>query len=374
MKFADIPGHDDIKDRLRRMADADKLPHALLLEGPAGTGKFMLARALAQYIHCTARSGGDSCGQCAACLQHSTFNHIDTLFSFPVVKGKSGGAALSDDWLDDFKAFMGQYPWMDFEQWLISLDNINARPQIFVEEGNELLRRLTYMTRRSKYKVVLLWLPERLKEETANKLLKLVEEPFADTKFIMVSNEPRLILPTIYSRVQRIAVGRYTDSEISAILASEGLASDTISAAAPLAEGSVTEAHRHCGNNDTRMRMFDLFTTLMRKAYGRKVGELRQWTDKVAELGREGMIQFIDYCTRMVRESFIMHLHDDRLQTLGADERAFAERFHPFINHLNVEDIIAGFDRARRDIAANGNAKVIFFDIALHTIIYLRRK
>lgn len=374
MKFSDIPGHEEVKDRLRKMVDNDRLPHALLLEGPGGTGKFMLARALAQYLHCTNRHDGDSCGCCPACLQHQEFNHIDTIYSFPVIKRKSGSAALSNDWLDDFKEFLSEHPWMDFERWLEHLDNVNAQPLIYVEEGNELLRRLTYMTRRSQYKAVLLWLPERLKEETANKLLKLVEEPFADTKFIMVSNESRLILPTIYSRVQRVTVPRYKDAELSQILMKEGYEAYEAANAVRLSDGSVTEAHRHHSGSERRQKFFDLFTTLMRKAYARKVSELRTWTDNVAELGREGIMQFIDYSTRMVRESFVMHLHVDELQTVAVDEREFLDRFHPFINHRNVEDIIALFDKARRDIASNGNARVIFFDLAIHIIIYLRRK
>ena len=218
MRFADIPGHDDVKKRLREMADSGRIPHALLLEGPAGAGKFALARAFAQYIHCTARTPeGDSCGKCPSCLQHQAFNHIDTVYSFPVVK-KNSKPTISDDYADVFREFMGKYPYMDFDRWLEALDNINAQPQIFVEEGNELLRRLTFMARQARFKVVLLWLPERMKEETANKLLKLVEEPFGDTIFLMVSNNARRILPTIYSRTQRVNVRRYDDDELASIL------------------------------------------------------------------------------------------------------------------------------------------------------------
>ena len=222
MRFADIPGHEDVKRRLRQMVDEGRIPHALLFEGPAGSGKFALARALAQYIHCSHRTPeGDSCGECPECRQHQTFNHIDTVYSFPVVK-KGGKPAVSDDYIDDFREFMAKYPYMDFDRWLMALDNINAQPQIYVEEGNSLLRRLSFMARQSQYKIVLLWLPERFKEETANKLLKLVEEPFGDTIFLMVSNNSRRILPTIYSRTQRISVKRYDDYELMSILEGMG--------------------------------------------------------------------------------------------------------------------------------------------------------
>lgn len=373
MKFSDIAGHEETKARLREMADADRIPHALLLEGPSGAGKFMLARAFAQYIHCENRREGDSCGVCPACVQHQNFCHIDTVYSFPVVK-KSGRTALSDDYRDQFREFITESPYMDFDQWVTKLDNVNAQPQIYVEEGAELLRRLTYMTRRSKFKVVLLWLPERLKEETANKLLKLVEEPYADTKFIMVSNNPRQILPTIYSRTQRIAVRRYSDEELEQVLAGQGMDAAEAADMARIADGSVTQAWKIAHVSAERRKYFDLFAELMRKAYARKVLELRSWSKAVAEMGREPEMQFIDYCCRLIRESFIMHLHVDQLLTLSKAEREFVQRFFPFINEKNVVDMIELFDRSRRDIAGNGNAKIIFFDLAVRVIMLIRRK
>ena len=374
MKFADIPGHDDVKKRLREMADSGRIPHALLLEGPAGAGKFALARAIAQYIHCTARTPeGDSCGKCPSCLQHQAFNHIDTVYSFPVVK-KNSKPTISDDYADVFREFMGKYPYMDFDRWLEALDNINAQPQIFVEEGNELLRRLTFMARQARFKVVLLWLPERMKEETANKLLKLVEEPFGDTIFLMVSNNARRILPTIYSRTQRVNVRRYDDDELASILMARGFDFEMARDAARIAEGNVNEALKLADVSKERMQYFDLFVELMRKAYARKVGDLRVWSQTVAALGREPVMQFIDYCTRLIRESFLLHLGNTPLLTMNAAESAFTAKFFPFINERNVEDMAALFDAARRDIAGNANAKIIFFDLAVRVIILIRRR
>jgi len=374
MKFSDIPGHEREKSLLRDMADNDRIPHALLLEGPSGAGKFLLARAFAQYIHCSNRTpDGDSCGRCPSCLQHQSFNHIDTVYSFPVVK-KSGKPTISDDYISDFREFMTANPYMDFKKWLQALDNINAQPQIYVEEGNELIRRLTFMARRSKYKVAILWLPERLKTDTANKLLKLVEEPFADTKFIMVSNDPRQILPTIYSRTQRIAVLRYSDSEVADILEDRGVDPATATDAAIVAEGDVNQAISLAEAGSERLKLLELFKTLMRAAYARQVGKLREWSKDVAEMGREPAMNFLDYCCRLFRESFLMHLQVDALQTLNSGEREFIAKFFPFINERNVLDLIELFDRSHRDIAGNGNAKIIFFDMAIRTIMLIRRK
>lgn len=373
MKFSDIPGHNDIKDRLRQMADENRIPHALLLEGPAGTGKFALARAFAQYIHCTNRTAdGDSCGTCPSCRQHESFNNIDTIYSFPVVKqGKTG---VCDDYIEDFRNFITENTFMDFDTWLTTLDNINAQPRIYVEEANELVRRLSYMTRQSSHKIVLLWLPERMNEDAANKLLKLVEEPSGDTIFLMTSDTSRNILGTIYSRTQRIKVPRYSNEELAGILEASGFDPATAADTASIAEGNVCEALKLANVSKERLKYFELFVSLMRRAYARKVAELRDWSADVAALGREPEMQFVDYCCRLIRESFLMHLHDPRLLTLTPAEREFTAKFFPFINEKNVEDMIELFDNARRDIAANGNGKIVFFDLAVRVIILIRRK
>lgn len=373
MRFADIHGHAEVKEHLRHLADEGHIPHAILLEGPAGSGKFALARAFAQYIHCTNRTpDGDSCGHCPACLQHESFNHIDTFFSFPVVK-KGGKPTISDDYLPEFRDFMSAHPYMDFDHWVEALDNINAQPQIYVEEGNELLRRLNYMARQSAFKVVLMWLPERLKEETANKLLKLVEEPFADTIFIMVSNNPRRILPTIYSRTQRVGVKRYADSEIEAILTAGGIPAETASDVSRIAQGNVNEALSLAGMSKDRLKFLDSFATLMRMAYQRKVAELRKWSNDMAASGREPAMQFLDYSARLLRENLMLHTGVEDLITLNAAERNFCSRFHPFVNERNVLGLFSVLNDARRDIGVNGNAKIIFFDLAIKVIMLLRK-
>jgi len=375
MRFADIPGHEDVKNRLRDMVDNGHIPHALLLEGPSGSAKFAMARAMARYIHCTDHtSEGDSCGKCAACLQHDKFNHIDTFFSFPVLKKKSGQSTISDDYLPEWRQFLHDSPFMDFDYWLSLLGNPNGQPAIYVDEAAELLRRLNLTARQSKYKVVLMWLPERLQEAAANKLLKLVEEPFADTLFIMTSDNPRSILPTIYSRTQRISVGRYSDDEVSSILSSYySISHEDAFGAAVLSEGNVSKALRLLDADKKKSHFLDMFMQLMRLAWVRKVGDLRKWSEEVAALGREGSIRFYDYCSHMVRENFILNIGDTRLIALSNDEMNFSKKFSPFINVANVEDIFAILDSARNDTALNGNAKIISFDLAVKMILLIKR-
>lgn len=374
MRFRDIPGHEDVKERLRAMADERRVPHALLLEGPVGSAKFMLIRALAQYIHCENHTpDGDSCGKCPSCLQHQTFNHIDTIYSFPVIK-KAGKSTISNDCFGDFKNFITDSPYMDIEKWIAMLGNINSQPVIYVEEGAELIRRLNFTARQSLFKIVLLWLPERLKEETANKLLKLIEEPHPDTIFLMSSDNSRAILPTIYSRVQRITVSRYSDDEIKHFLTASYPVSETdAETLARLSSGNVIEALSLVDISRMRQQFLDYFIELMRKAYQRKIGLLRLWSNDVAALGREQIIKFLDYASRLIRENFILNLHVDQLNYLTEDERKFSVNFARFINERNVLKMFEVLNKAREDIAGNANPKIVLFDLAVKTILLIKQ-
>lgn len=373
MKFADIPFHEHTKQRLRHLVDSGHIPHALLLEGPTGSGKFSLARAYAQYIHCTGRTPeGDSCGKCPSCIQHEKFNQIDTFFSFPVLK-KGGKTTLSEDYLPEFRELLHESPFMDFNLWLSKLGNVNGQPAIYVDEIAALVERMNLTARQSQYKIVILWLPERLREEAANKLLKLLEEPHSDTLFVLTSDNSADILPTIYSRTQRISVRRYSDSEAAQIISSQGIDETAAFAAASLSEGDINFALRSFESSKSSGEYLDLFIRLMRAAWLKKVAELRVWSNDVASLGREGSARFYEYCARMIRENFIMNLGEPTLNSLSNAENQFSKKFFPYINSANVLDIFDTLTSARNDTLMNGNAKIISFDLAVKMILLIKR-
>lgn len=373
MKFSDIPAHESAKQRLISFVNTNRIPHAILLEGPCGIGKFALARAFAQYIHCQDRKDGDSCGMCPSCLQHESFNHIDTHFVFPVVKKSSPKKSFSDDYINEWKDFLGENTYMDFQRWLIALDNVNSQPLIYVDESEELIRKLNFTSHQAKYKVVLFWLPERMNQECANKLLKLIEEPYADTLFVFVSNNSKEILPTIYSRTQRIELKRLSDDTIAQYLVRNyAVDSQDALALAHIADGNIIEADKIVSLSKENNRFLELFIQLMRLAYQRKVKELKLWSVDASGLGREQIMRFLAYCQRLIRENFIYNLNVDELIYLNREESQFSKNFARFITEKNVIKLVDVLNKALIDISGNANAKIVLYDMSIKVILLLK--
>ena len=372
MKFSDILSHESAIKRLKEFVDSDRIPHAILIEGQPGIGKFALARAFAQYIHCENRQNGDSCGYCPSCIQHQSFNHIDTHFIFPVIK-KSGRPTISDDYIEEWKEYLELNPFMSFEKWLETLDNINAQPHIFVDESSDIIRKLNFTAHKAKYKLVLLWLPERMKIECANKLLKLIEEPFNDTIFIMVSNDSKYILPTIYSRTQRIELLRLGDDIVADYISNkyEIDKKDALSIA-HIADGNINKAETEIILTKETSKYFTYFVELMRLAYQRKIHDLKQWSYNISQLGREQEIHFLNYCQRLIRENFVYNMNINELNYMNNNEALFSINFARFITEKNVIKLIDVFNKAQIDIAGNSNAKIVFFDLSVKVILLLK--
>lgn len=374
MTFNDIISHDAAKKHLRQIVDSERIPHAILIEGQPGIGKFMLARAFAQYIHCENRQNGDSCGTCPSCIQHQSFNHIDTHFIFPIIKRGNNKPSISDDFIDDWREFLTENPYMDFEDWLTKLNNINAQPHIYVDESIDIIRKLNFTAHKAKFKIVLLWLPERMKLECANKLLKLIEEPYNDTLFIMVSNDSKQILPTIYSRTQRIELLRLGDETIANVLATKySMDYNEALSIAHITDGDMNKAEKEIQLSKETSKFFEMFVTLMRLAYQRKISELKRWSNDIASLGREQSMQFLNYCQRLIRENFIYNLNVNELNYMNKNESQFSINFARFITERNVQKLIEVLNKAQSDIMGNANAKIVFFDLSVKIILLLKQ-
>lgn len=374
MFFKDIIGQQDVKERLRLEVQEGRVPHAQLFAGIEGTGALPLAIAYARFLLCTRRSGEDACGTCPSCVKMNKLVHPDLHFVFPVVKRKGGGDTVSDDYIREWRELATRTPYFGLNHWLDAMGAENQQAQIFVKESDELTRKLSLKSSEGGYKVVIIWLPEKMKVECANKLLKLLEEPPAQTVFLLVSEEPDRILPTILSRTQRINVPPLGDEVITRALTERfGLQPANAAETAHLAQGSYLRALETIHLSEDNRQFFDLFVSLMRLAYQRKVKEMKEWSELVAGMGRERQKNFLAYCQRMVRENFVTNFHCPELTYLNRDERNFAVRFAPFINERNVIGITNELAEAQSHIEQNVNPRMVFFDFALKLIVLLIR-
>lgn len=356
------------------MVDSGNIAHALLLHGEPGVPKLALALATAQYLHCTNRTGGDSCGMCPACLQHQSLNHADTFFSYPVIK-KGNEKPVSEDFDREWKKFLSEGVIAeDYERWLSLIGNENAQPIIYASESDNIVRKMSLSAYTAKHKVLIMWQADKMNKDCSNKLLKLIEEPDPDCIFLLTTDNPKAILPTIFSRTQRIELRKPSTQQIADYIARNGdISPDEALAMAAPADGNVMLAMRNIDHSSEIHHFHDQFVRLMRLAYMRDIAALKVWSEGIADYKREKAQRFLNYAARMVRENYIYNLHMPLLNYETQDEAQFSKNFARFINEENVERLLKLFDDAARDIRGNGNAKIILFDIAIKTTILIKK-
>lgn len=375
MKFSAVIGQNTAKTYLQRLIHDGCLPHALLISGPSGCGALPLALAAASALLCedAAGHGDEACGTCHSCRMVEKWVHPDLHFVFPVIKaaGKSDHP-VSDQYVKEWRDMLTASPYFDAPMWLEAMGVKNQQMLIYESESDEIRRKLSLVASQGGYRVMVIWLPELMNIAAANKLLKILEEPPANTVFFLVSEEPERLLPTILSRTQRLALPPLTQDELTqALMELNGLGEYDARLTARLSEGSYVRAIAQLQVSEERGTFFDMFVLLMRLAYGRKIKDLRAWSEQVAGWGRERQKQFIDYCQRLVRENFVYNFREPQLNYETREEADFSANFARFINERNVIGIMDEFSRARRDVESNVNPKMIFFDFCLKIIVLL---
>lgn len=385
MFFNDVIGQQELKERFRQAVQTEEIPHAQLLTGKEGVGKYALALAFASYLNCTNRTTEDACGVCPSCAKMKKLVHPDVHFVFPIIKNDKAKRTVCDDYLPEWRSFLLENEYFTYNQWLEAMGEQNKQALIPKDESGEIQRKLNLKTFEAEYKTMLIWLPEKMNETCANKLLKLLEEPPAKTVFLLISEQPDEILPTIQSRSQRIEIKSIaTDDMIQAIQSRFAMNEADARSVAHIANGSFTRALEAIQTSDENQYFLEQFVFLMRSAY--RVGAiknmseknvglrgLRTWSETLASEGRERQKAFLTYCQRLLRENFVMNLHQSQLNYLTSSETDFSVNFHRFINERNIEQLMEEFGLAEAHIAQNINAKMIFFDLALKTIVLLLR-
>ena len=372
MDFNEVIGQGEVIARLKGMVDDGRLPHALLFCGPEGCGKMAMAMAFASFLLTRNESHR---ANAEAMLRK--WQHPDLIFSYPVIRpaGTSTEHKMeSDDFAKEWNSLIMEGPYFSMDQWLDRMDAANQQAVMGVGESNSLIRKLSLKSSQGGYKVSIIWLPERMNLECANKLLKLLEEPPSMTVFLMVCEHPERLLDTILSRTQRIDFKKIAQEEVErALIERRGIDNDMAHRIARVANGNWLKALNELDTGNENQLFFDMFKMLMRLAYQRNAKELKKWSEAVVVFGREKQKRMLQYFMHLVRENFMFNFQQPGLIYMTQEEEDFARNFARFINEKNVVEMNELFARVYRDIGQNASAKIEFFDMALKVVMLLLR-
>jgi len=380
MFFKDIAGHTVIKQKLIGSVIQNRVSHALLFSGPEGNGKLALAIAFAQFLSCENKTETDSCGTCSSCLKYQKLIHPDLHFVFPVIKKKASEKPISDTYIKEWREFLSTSVYHGFDKWLKKMETENQQAGIFVQESEEIIKKLNLKSYESEYKIMIIWMPEKMNISASNKLLKMIEEPPPKTIFILVTEDYEKIIKTILSRTQLIKIPKISDDVMfECIKEKHDIEESKIREIVRTSSGNFLKAEEIIRNNEnsSEQENFSRFTQFMRDAYGLKIIELTEWAEKMAKSGRETQKNFLLYALKILRENFILNIspeNQNKVIFLTDNEKNFSIKFNKFIHKNNIVQLTNEFNEAFNHIERNGYNKLIFLDLALKTARLLKVK
>lgn len=376
MFFRDIVGQEQVKQQLIQTVKEGRIPHAQLFLGPEGSGNLALAVAYAQLVCCEDPKDGDSCGECHSCKKYQKLIHPDLHFIFPVNTTKDSDKDVSSDhFIAKWRELFLQSPYFSESRWYEHIGMENKQGSISKNEASDILRKLSLKSFESEYKVVIMWLPERMNEVSANKLLKLIEEPPEKTLFMLVSENSERIIKTILSRTQLVKVP-LIDRQSLATALEERLAVEPFLAQsiARIANGNFAIAQQLAVEGSQSASWFEAFQQLMRLAYKKDVLQLMEWAEEMATIGRERQKSFLEYAQKLTRDSLMTNMGLTDIAFPGKNEELFVTNFSPFITAGVAQVIYREMNLAFLQISQNGNPKVIFTDLVLKMVKLINSK
>jgi len=378
MFFRDIIGQEKIKAHLRQTVEKNRIPHAQMFSGSAGTGKLPMALAYAQYINCENRQNGDVCGTCPSCKKIQSLAYADLHFVFPTFNLAGAKTKGSDNFLQQWREKIHENPYFDQIQWALFIDPKGTKQlTIYKDDSDKIIHQLNFKSYEGGYKIIILWLPEKLNLTAANKLLKVIEEPYPKTLFLLITENIDKVLPTIVSRTQLIKFPKLPAQDIEAFLQKKypELTESQINNFAHIVDGNLVEAEKLAQSDPAETNsLLEDFVQFMRLCYRFNFDDLLSFTDKLSGTGKEYLKNFFLFATRMLRENFLMNIQLQNLNSLSKAERDFSEKFSSFITPENTKGILDEMNLAFLHIERNGNVKLILFDLALKTGKLLRKK
>ncbi len=346
------------------MVKNKRIPHALLLNGSEGNGNLPMAIAFAQFILCPDRTETDSCGVCRQCLRIKKLEHPDLHLVFPFALSKD--IRVCDSLIGDFrKAFITQ-PYMTLADWFNELGAENKQPVIPADESDQIIKKLSYTSYEGNYKIMIIWMPEKMNNASANKLLKILEEPPDDTLFFLVTSHLDQLLTTIISRTQLVQFGSVDDEVMANELRQKfGVNNERALQISSLSDGNYREALKLLSDDAGSVEFLQHFQLFMRSALKFDIFKVSEWVDATAAMGREKQKYFIQYAIHLLRECLVNNYGTPTLVKLAGNELEFIKKFSPFVHRGNFERMIEELNNAYYHVERNAHAKILFMDLSM---------
>jgi DNA polymerase-3 subunit delta' len=372
--FKDIIGQNEVKHRLIQSVKEGFIPHARLISGNEGVGALPIALAYARYLHCTNPGENDACGNCPSCQKINKYSHPDLHFVFPIVNKKGKTNTVCDDFLPQWRNFILANTYFNLSEWLEYIAAENAQGIIYAREADEILRKLNLKAYESKYKIMIVWLPEKMHEAAANKLLKLLEEPPENTVFLLVSEDTEKVIGTVQSRAQSLRIPPITEEDMrQAVIEKNNLSAEDAQLVAHLANGSYLNALRMVDTEKETSIYLELFINIMRNSWRRDIKNFKSQAEYFASLGRDKQKGFFVYAQRFIRENFLCRFQIPEINYMNREEAGFSEKFSVYVNERNVIDFLEELTLAEKHIEQNVNPRMVFFDLSVKIAVLLKK-
>ncbi len=374
MTFEDVLGQDYIKEHLKKTADVGRISHAQIFTGTEGSGTLAMAIAYARYILCGKNN--------AAChLKFDALAHPDLHFVYPTITTEDvKSKPKSTDFLPLWKEFLKEKPYGSLFDWYQKLGYLNKQGEIRVEDAQETLRTLSLKAYEGGYKILIIWQADKMNIATANKLLKIIEEPPQKTLILLITENPKNILQTIQSRCQALQFGPLSEEVIThGLISGYSVEENTAKKIAHQAQGNFTKAVE-LFLDDNEFPFDQWFVSWVRTAFRAKgnagaIHGLISWSETIAITGKETQKKFLHYCIEVFRQALLLNYQTQELVYLEPDVENFKlEKFAPFVNENNIQDIYKELSDAIYHIERNGNAKLVLTDLSIQLTRLIHKK
>ena len=382
MLFSEVLGQEHLKNHLAQSVDNGRISHAQLFVGPEGCGTLPMAIAYAQYILCNNKNSENTGGNDACNLKFKSFSHPDLHFAFPVATTERiKSHPVSSHFLAEWRQLLSEQPYGNLFDWYQMLGIDNKQGQIGVDEAQDTVKSLSLKSYEGGYKIMLIWMAEKMNTAAANKLLKLIEEPPAKTVFILIAEDEEQIINTIRSRCQVLHFPPLAEMVIKeALMKNYELEESVATKIAHQANGNYNKACDLVYHDSEDMQFEEWFVFWIRSAFKAKgnknaILDLIGWSEEIAKTGRETQKQFLLFCMDFFRQALLLNYNAQKLVFMETKSKNFKlENFAPFVNEANILDISNELQDAIYHIERNGNAKIILTDLSIKLTRLLHKK